>query len=56
MFRELQEKTRNLTENRGDLDINLIINLMESLARTGDKIIEESRRDNDDLKMQVSYI
>jgi chromosome segregation ATPase len=51
----LQEKVRNLGENPGRLDPN-VMHLVEDLARVGDKIVEEARRDRDDLKQQVSQV
>ncbi|KAJ3623780.1 hypothetical protein MTP99_017443 [Tenebrio molitor] len=51
----LQEKVRNLGENPGRLDPN-VMHLVEDLARVGDKIVEEARRDRDDLRQQVEHL
>lgn len=48
----LQEKARGLVENPKGLDAN-VVQLVEDLARVGNKIVDEARREREDLKQQV---
>lgn len=45
---------RYLSENQG-IDANIML-LIEDLARVGDKIVEEARKEKEDLKQQVCII
>ncbi|XP_063915449.1 pericentrin isoform X3 [Zophobas morio] len=51
----LQEKVRSLSESPRGLDTNTM-HLIEDLARVGDKIVEEARRERDDYKQQVEHL
>ncbi|XP_972088.2 pericentrin isoform X2 [Tribolium castaneum] len=48
----LQDEARVLVENRSQVDQN-VVKLVEGLARAGDKIVEEARREREDLKQQI---
>lgn len=50
---ELQEKARNLiSDNTTD---NALFQLIDDLCREADVIVEESKREKEDLILQVSY-
>lgn len=49
---ELQEKARNLvSDNATD---NVLFQLIDDLCREADHIVEESKREKEDLMLQVS--
>lgn len=57
-FAQLQDKARNIlstpTKNMSD-NTSFLLHLIEEFCREGDKMVEDSKRDRDDLQAQVSF-
>lgn len=55
MLIELQEKSRHLAVD-ATANPNLLLQFIEELSRVGERIIDEAKKERDDLKQQVSNI